>query len=972
MESFRQKLAHNSRVSLGPRDIKLLQECITSERKLVDQAQRLAAERDKASHALREWAGAEGPDLNDVVSKVCTLYDYLSKAEMAYAEHNGNYRIRFKEIRSKEETLAGLKKSRDSLGGRIEAQDRKVSKMKEENKDLPAQKQRLRDMQQEMVGLEHSVLTEETRLGDFKRAATRAALSLKLGAMLELAEKTVIIAELGKLMVDMLPTDETEPGQPRAYYDGYSRTEELLSEAQRCLQDVVFNPAPITEGFAAQHHGGGGGGGYATDTYRSQLGHGDPSQPGYGDGSGIGGRDQYDEMGGIRPIGGVDSSNDYGSQTPAAAASHYRDEPSYGSYSSPYEQPSHSSATGADASEGSLRHGPGPRLQPLPDFRPISSFQPMGDDAATSQWSDARRQPYHQPESAAAAAAPTATPVHDAFASSSARTGTGTGPTATTAAEVTPASPSTALAPPIADLRSSVDRSSLAYMGSELDDSVSQQQHAHEETSLDAGAAGSNDVEAREAAQAAREDAAARSQQQQHTVDDSDAYEAATPVSPSVYTRQTHGEGPTPTEEYHPDPLPAGSPSGGQQQNPLSPIVEVATPAMTQVASPDPNDQDSRDFRSSDYAHPGQGGAFTDSSAAVVPNSSSNSNDQYADQRRRSYTPTAISAAAGSYPSSYATGAAGALTNAPSDAALYNGEYSQQQPRARQVSAERQSARVASPTPYGGGLPDVPSSPAGATSSFEPRPLGSSRFAPSSGDAYTSGGVAQRRPIQIRAPGSESSNGPLGSKYGDIQVGGSPLYAPSSNNTSGGNNNNDQKRTLPAGAFRRPPPPQVGGGPASPGIGIGSAGGGRQFSASGYQYDPAAQQQQQATPNSSESAAIAQRWRDSSIPPLSSEQQHELEQAGEGEMPVSTPSFDVRPLQVHRAQNGNAPRSGSVPPTLDAAHLRSSSYGGNPAAGPYDQGHSSSSLYGGGASNASTGANGQDGFGSNRFVTRLD
>ena len=354
-----------------------------------------------------------------------------------------------------------------------------MSKMKEENKDLPAQKQRLRDMQQEMVGLEHSVLTEETRwvdlfslvnvpsgragmltalrarkrLGDFKRAATRAALSLKLGAMLELAEKTVIIAELGKLMVDMLPTDETEPGQPRAYYDGYSRTEELLSEAQRCLQDVVFNPAPITEGFAAQHHGLGGGG-YANDTYRSQLGHGDPSQPGYGDGSGLGGRDQYDEMGGIRPVGGVDSSNNYGSQTPAAAPAHYRDEPSYGSYSSPYEQPSHSPAAGADALEGSLRHGPGPRLQPLPDFRPISSFQPMGDDA-TSQWSDARRQPYHQPESAAAAAAPTATPVHDAFASSSARTGTGTGPTATTAAEVTPASPSTALAPPIAgDLQS--------------------------------------------------------------------------------------------------------------------------------------------------------------------------------------------------------------------------------------------------------------------------------------------------------------------------------------------------------------------------------------------------------------------------------------------------------------------------------------------------------------------------------------
>lgn len=55
-----------------------------------------------------------------------------------------------------------------------------------------------------------------------------------------------------------------------------------------------------------------------------------------------------------------------------------------------------------------------------------------------------------------------------------------------------------------------------------------------------------------------------------------------------------------------------------------------------------------------------------------------------------------------------------------------------------------------------------------------------------------------------------------------------------------------------------------------------------------------------------------------------------------------------------------------IRPTFDAAHRLSSSYG----AAPHDQ--ASSSMYGGGAPNASVGANGQDGFGSNRFVTRLD
>jgi len=71
--------------------------------------------------------------------------------------------LRFKEIRSKEENLSALKKSRDSLAGRIDAQERKVSKMKDENKDLPTQRQRLRDMQQEMIGLENTVLVDETR-----------------------------------------------------------------------------------------------------------------------------------------------------------------------------------------------------------------------------------------------------------------------------------------------------------------------------------------------------------------------------------------------------------------------------------------------------------------------------------------------------------------------------------------------------------------------------------------------------------------------------------------------------------------------------------------------------------------------------------------------------------------------------------------------------------------------------------------
>lgn len=97
-------------------------------------------------------------------------------------------------------------------------------------------------------------------LGDFKRSQTRDALSYKLGALLELAEKTVVLGSIGKLLVDEIQLDRTEPGGQRVWYEGQARTDQLMSEAQRCVSDVVFNPLPDgqnPESSPMQHNGGG-------------------------------------------------------------------------------------------------------------------------------------------------------------------------------------------------------------------------------------------------------------------------------------------------------------------------------------------------------------------------------------------------------------------------------------------------------------------------------------------------------------------------------------------------------------------------------------------------------------------------------------------------------------------------------------------------------------------------------------------
>ncbi|KAI8454702.1 hypothetical protein BY996DRAFT_4541751, partial [Phakopsora pachyrhizi] len=65
---------------------------------------------------------------------------------------------------------------------------------------------------------------------------------LRLGAMLELAEKMMIICKLGKMIVDEVPIDRYLPGGMRSPYMSAAWTQIILEEAQRSLTKIIFNP----------------------------------------------------------------------------------------------------------------------------------------------------------------------------------------------------------------------------------------------------------------------------------------------------------------------------------------------------------------------------------------------------------------------------------------------------------------------------------------------------------------------------------------------------------------------------------------------------------------------------------------------------------------------------------------------------------------------------------------------------------
>lgn len=250
LKKAQQHVAHTSKLpALGNQDLRQLQDVITSEKSFIQSNTKTAADFKKNAEAIKAWSAEEGADLNDVVGKVSLLYDHYAASQNRLNAHLGTVRLHFKSIRTREEALADLKSRKRSLGSDIEKVERKLAKMGPENKELMKVTAQLKEMRGEMEALHVEVINENAAIGDFKRRTVKEALGIKSGALLEMAEKITILAEISKLMLEEVPLQPTRPGMPRAEYHSFAKTESLLQQATRAIADVGFNPIGPSSGI---------------------------------------------------------------------------------------------------------------------------------------------------------------------------------------------------------------------------------------------------------------------------------------------------------------------------------------------------------------------------------------------------------------------------------------------------------------------------------------------------------------------------------------------------------------------------------------------------------------------------------------------------------------------------------------------------------------------------------------------------
>lgn len=97
-----------------------------------------------------------------------------------------------KAVRTQEESLDALKTRRKSVASKADSAERKLNRMDSGHKDTPAQSALLDRLQDTIRELDTEIMTGEAKLGDFKRTAANAWMTLKFGGLQECCRKGLV------------------------------------------------------------------------------------------------------------------------------------------------------------------------------------------------------------------------------------------------------------------------------------------------------------------------------------------------------------------------------------------------------------------------------------------------------------------------------------------------------------------------------------------------------------------------------------------------------------------------------------------------------------------------------------------------------------------------------------------------------------------------------------------------------------
>lgn len=206
---------------------KKLYRLIKSDNNLINAHEAAGRERVSIATQLSEWGEQTGDDaVSDVSDKVGVILSEIGEQEDNYAHALDDARGRLKTIRNTEKSVQPSRDGKSKIADEIQK-----LKMKE------PESTRIVVLEQELVRAEAENLVAEAQLTNITRQKLKEAYDAEFLAIIERAEKQIILAKHGRRLLDLLDDKPIVPGQDRETYDGIAQGRQILDDAEDDLKE---------------------------------------------------------------------------------------------------------------------------------------------------------------------------------------------------------------------------------------------------------------------------------------------------------------------------------------------------------------------------------------------------------------------------------------------------------------------------------------------------------------------------------------------------------------------------------------------------------------------------------------------------------------------------------------------------------------------------------------------------------------
>ncbi|KAI0185353.1 Eisosome component PIL1-domain-containing protein [Xylaria flabelliformis] len=237
------------RGSIQPELSRRLYRLIKSTNNLISAHETAGKERDTIARELSEWGEqAQDDAVSDISDKVGVILSELGAQEDSYAHNLDDARGILKVIRNTEKSV---QPSRDNKG-KIADEIQKL-KLKE------PQSTKLVVLEQELVRAEAENLVAEAQLSNITRKKLKEAYDAEFIAVIERAEKQIILAKHGQRLLSLLDDSPMTPGDAHRAYENGPAARQVLNDAEDDLKSWETNRGHGSVENEVIGHGTGGG-----------------------------------------------------------------------------------------------------------------------------------------------------------------------------------------------------------------------------------------------------------------------------------------------------------------------------------------------------------------------------------------------------------------------------------------------------------------------------------------------------------------------------------------------------------------------------------------------------------------------------------------------------------------------------------------------------------------------------------------